>query len=683
MSSHNNTGEDILKRHVHDGNLPPRPAISPTAMVDAAPHTSDSHSDLEKNALSATISMDTGGEGATEADPPVPDNYAEIHGLAHSMKPWEIHVTFFSLAIGGFLAALDQTIVSTSMPTIASEFFALNQQSWIATSYLLTNTVFQPFFGRACELWGCKAVLFVSITIFKFGSLMTATAQNFIWLCCARAVAGIGGAGLMVSIMIMISQMVPLRERGRYMGVMYARVTLASVLGPVLGGIFTHDVTWRWCFYINLPIGSTAVLVLLFFIPKVPSAPRPASVGLRDIDLLGIALLSASVTALLLALTWGSGVYPWGSARIIALLAAGAGLIPLFVLWKRRVRACGRVPVIPLEMFRHRNVVASTVNYFFTHMSLFGITVYVPTYFQLVKGDSQLISGLELLPFVVPLSFSSVLVDHLVVRTGWVRPWLWAGGAIFTLGAGLGALIDATTPRGEALAILAVAGSGMGFVYQTNTLSAQGQVGRGELPRVTTMTMWSKSLGGIIGIAVMGTILQNVLVARVRADPRTAPYAQDMDSTALLARVPPRVQYLVRGDYGVTFSRMMLAATAFAAAGLAVLLFAQHVPLDRRAKDSEDPYIRASRASRRSDEKAAVAVAGDMEKESGNDGKCVSKACKEADGQGLAASHPVTVVEDKLVGADATSVRSLGKRLHREESASTESVMEGGVSEAG
>lgn len=519
-------------------------------------------------------------ESSIAKEQPPQENSVEINGLSHNMKPWEIHLAFLSLAMGGFLAALDQTIVSTSMPTIASEFDHLNEQSWIATSYLLTSTVFQPFFGRASELWGCKAMLFTAIFLFEFGSLMTATAQNFIWLCCARAVAGIGGAGLMVIIIIMISQMVPLRDRGRYMGVMYARLALANVLGPVLGGIFTRDVTWRWCFYINLPIGGLAIAVIFFLLNKIPDRKKE-NVTLRDIDFGGIAILSVCVVCLLLALSWGGTMYPWSSTRVIVLLAIGAALIPVFILYENYVPPS---PVIPLSMFHHRNVITSTVNYFFTNIAVYGLALYIPTYFQLVKGDSQLISGIELLPYILPLSFFSVLVGMLVSKTGWVRPWLMAGGAVNLIGTGLCILFNGTTPRGAEFAFLIIAGCGMGFVYQTNTIAAQSQVQRGELASVTTMTMWSKSLGGIVGISVQGSIIQNVLTKRVLANPVSAPYLYAVSSVALLQQAPAEVQHIVRQAYGAAFSRMMIATTALVAVGFIASLFTVRVKLNKKVK---------------------------------------------------------------------------------------------------
>ncbi|KZT00344.1 MFS general substrate transporter [Laetiporus sulphureus 93-53] len=531
-----------------------------------------------------TASQDNSELIRDKDEPPQQDDAEAATELLHSMKPWETHLAFLSLAAGGFLAALDQTIVSTSMPTIASEFNKLNEQSWIATSYLLTSTVFQPFFGRASDLWGCKAMLITAIVLFEFGSLMTATAQNFIWLCCARAVAGIGGAGLMVVIMIMISQMVPLRERGRYMGVMYARLALANVLGPVLGGIFTHDVTWRWCFYINLPIGGLAVVIILSLLHKIPDRKKE-HVTLADIDFGGIAILSASVVSLLLALSWGGVVYPWSSKQVIALLVVGGGLIPVFIVYENMVP---HYPVIPLSMFRHRNVVIATVNYFFTNMSVYGLALYIPTYFQLVKRDTQLISGLELLPYILPLSFSSALVGILVSKTGWVRPWLWAGGMVNLLGNGLCILINGRTARGAEFAFLIIAGLGMGFVYQTNTLAAQSQVRRDELASLTTMTMWSKSLGGIVGISVQDSIIQNILKKRVMANPLSAPYVGAIASVSTIEETPAAVQAIIRGAYGVAFSDMMIATTALVAVGFVVSLFTAKVPLGKKVKPEKE-----------------------------------------------------------------------------------------------
>ncbi|KIK63267.1 hypothetical protein GYMLUDRAFT_163208 [Collybiopsis luxurians FD-317 M1] len=423
-----------------------------------------------------------------------------------------------SLAVAGFLASLDQTIVSTSMPTIASHFNALNSQSWIATSYLISSTCFQPVFGRFCDLWGCKLMLLVSIGLFEFGSVLTATAKNFVWLCCGRATAG-------TLIFVLIAKcvpripMVPLRERGRYTGVMFARIALASALGPVLGGVFTTSVSWRWAFYINLPIGGVATLVVLSLWTKIPDS-KLASVKVSDIDFVGVIILTASVVALSLSLTWGGVTYPWKSPQVIALLSVGFALIPLFIVYEMKVP---EVPIIPMSIFKYRNVVGAATNYFFIHWGLYGLSVYLPTFFQLVKGDDQLISGFELLAYVIPILPMSFTVGILISRTGWVRPYLWSGGAVNLIGTGCCILFTSKTSKAAEFVILIVTGMGIGFVFQANTICGQSQVKRSELASAVTMVTWSRTLGGLFAIPAEGAVIQNIVNRKVEGNSVTAP----------------------------------------------------------------------------------------------------------------------------------------------------------------
>jgi len=255
------------------------------------------------------------------------------------------------------------------------------------------------------------------------------------------------------------------------------------------------------------------------FLHKIPNKKKD-NVTLADIDFGGVFLLAVSIVSLVLALSWGGTTYAWSSPLIIALLAVFGSLIPVFVLYENYVP---HIPVIPLSMFRHRNVVTSTVNYLFIHMSLYGFAAYLPTYFQLVKFDSTLLSGLQLLPYLLPMSMAAIVVGILISRTGWVRPWLLGGGFLNLVGTGLCILFNTRTKKGLEFVFLVLTGIGMGFVYQSNTLSAQSQVSHGELASVTTMTMWSKSLGGIVGIAVQGSVIQNFVGRRVLADPVSAP----------------------------------------------------------------------------------------------------------------------------------------------------------------
>ncbi|KZT62499.1 MFS general substrate transporter [Calocera cornea HHB12733] len=478
------------------------------------------------------------------------------------MTKVELQLTFIALSVTGFLAALDAAIVATAMPTIASEFDSLSQQSWIALSYLLTSTVFQPFFGRATDLYGSRTMLFIAMFIFELGSLLCAVAQNFVWLCAARGVAGMGGAGIEVVMMVIVSQIVSLRERGNYMGIMYARYAIAMVAGPTLGGVFTNY-NWRWCFWINLIIAVPALAILIALARKLPAA-RKTNVTLRDIDYIGTILLSVSTVSLSLAFNWAGIVYAWGSPIIIALIAVGGAMVPAFVCWEIWGPS---FPIIPMDMFKYRNVRASTANYFFTSVSNYGTILYLPSYYQLVRRDAQLISGLELLPYLIPMLLATTLVGRLISKTGRIRTWLWAGGAVNMLGTGLLIMLNGTLPRGVEYLFILICGLGMGFVFQSNTLSAQSEVGKELLASVTTMTMWSKSLGGIFGIAMQGSILTSVFKQGILASSAAAPYVTRLLAVDNVSSLPSDVQSIASTSYGNAFHTMMIATTAFCAPG--------------------------------------------------------------------------------------------------------------------
>ncbi|EJU02249.1 MFS general substrate transporter, partial [Dacryopinax primogenitus] len=403
------------------------------------------------------------------------------------MTHWELQLTFFSLSMTGFLSALDSSIIVTAMPTIASEFNSLSQQQSIALAYLLTSTVFQPLFGRATNLFGSRSVLFTSVFIFELGSLLCAVAQNFVWLCCARAIAGIGSVGLNVTIMVAVSQIVPIKERGRYMGIIYARLVVSTVFGPLIGGGLVQW-NWRWCFYINLILAVPAVGILLAYARKLPHNTKP-NVTWRDVDIGGIALVAAFTVALALGFNWGGVVYEWNSPLIISLVVVGFVLVPTFVFWEIKVAP---FPLIPMHMFKYRNVTAGVVNNFFSSVSLQGIFIYLPSYYQIVRHDAQIISGLDILPYAMPVLFVSTACGWVISKTGHVPGYLWLGGAINLAGIGLLTLMNGTHPRWVEYVLLFLAGVGAGFLMQTITISAQSEVGKDLIATVTTMTLWSR-----------------------------------------------------------------------------------------------------------------------------------------------------------------------------------------------
>ncbi|RDX54509.1 MFS general substrate transporter [Lentinus brumalis] len=492
----------------------------------------------------------------------------------------EIHLVFLALSVAAFLGSLDQTIIATAMPTIASEYDALPQQSWIALAYLLTSTVFQPVFGRGTDLYGSRSMLFLSIIVFDIGSLFCAVARNYIWFCCGRAIAGIGAAGLLRSILAgrVYDHNQPDGSPPRYVGAMYARTAIAIVIGPVLGGIFTRF-NWRWCFWINLVFSGPAIGVLLVFVKKIPNRKRPG-VTFKDVDFGGIILIAVCVVTLCMGLTWGGTTYPWNSPVIISLLVVGGILVPVYILYELYIP---QFPIVPLEMFRIRNVTASTGNYFFTSVSIYGLAAYVPSYYQLVRGDNQLVSGLEILPYVGTMIIFTTIVGQLMSWSGRTRPWLWAGGLVNLIANGLLIMLNGTLPRAVEYVFLAMSGAGVGFIAQTNTVSAQSKVSRELLASVTTMTMWSKSLGAIIGIAVQGSIIQNVFLNNMLADSEASQYLPQLQALSGIRSLPEHIQMLASQSYGKAFGTMMIATVPFVAVGFLISLTAEEADLDRKS----------------------------------------------------------------------------------------------------
>jgi len=354
------------------------------------------------------------------------------------------------------------------------------------------------------------------------------------------------------------------------MGILYARYAIATVFGPILGGVFTKW-NWRWCFYINLIIAVPALGVLVALARKLPKA-RKANVTLREIDYVGTILLSVSTVCLCLAFNWGGIAYAWDSVIVIALISVGGGLVPVFVCWEIWGPS---FPIVPMKMFKYGNVTASTANYFFTSVSNYGMILYLPSYYRLVRRDDQLISGLELLPYMIPMLLATTAVGFLISKTGRIRTWLWAGGVVNLLATGLLIMLNGTLPRGVEYFFILLAGVGMGFVFQSNTLSAQSEVSKDLLASVTTMTMWSKSLGGIVGIAMQGSILTNVFKQGILASSAAAPYVNRMLAVDNIASLPADVQSIASSSYGSAFHTMMIATTAFCAPGLLFSLTAK------------------------------------------------------------------------------------------------------------
>ncbi|GBC02629.1 hypothetical protein RclHR1_04720001 [Rhizophagus clarus] len=423
----------------------------------------------------------------------------------------ELALVMLGLAFGVLLAALDQTIVATALPAIASEFEALDKIAWVATAYLLTMTAFQPTYGKFSDIFGRKATFLFAITTFELGSLLCGLAPNMTTMIIFRAIAGVGGGGILSLVMIIISDIVSLKDRGKYQGMIGGVYGISSIVGPLLGGAFTDHVTWRWSFYINLPLGAITVVIVIFLL-HIPRPKGSLLQKLKRIDYSGTVIAVASTIALLLPLNWGGSNYPWSSPIIIVLLIVGfiGYIIFGFVESKLAIE-----PVAPPHLFKRLHVVGCFVTNFFQGMAFFSLVYYVPLYFQVVKGDTATGSGLELIPLILGVVAASISTGQAVSRTDKVayRTLCVIGAALIAVGVGLITLWDENTGRAAQIGYMIIAGFGIGCIMQTTLLCAQGIVEYKDVASVTALLMFFRLIGAVFGVAVVGTIFSNVLTA--------------------------------------------------------------------------------------------------------------------------------------------------------------------------
>jgi EmrB/QacA subfamily drug resistance transporter len=406
------------------------------------------------------------------------------------------------------LASLDQTIVSTALPTIVGELGGLEHLSWVVTAYLLAVTVVTPLYGKLGDLYGRKRVLQGALTLFLVGSALCGLAQGMSELIAFRAIQGLGGGGLMVSAQAAIGDVVPPRERGKWTGLFGAVFGVSSVAGPLIGGFLTSNVSWRWIFYVNLPLGIVALGVLAVTLPG-----RRERVE-RAIDYVGTVLLAVALSALVLATTLGGTSYDWGSPFIVGLGALFVVATALFVAAERRARE----PVLPPALFGNRVFSVTSAVGLVVGFALFGALTFLPLFQQVVRGDSPTESGLQLLPVMGGLLFTSILSGQVITRTGRYRWFPIAGTAVGVLGLLLLARLDRTTSPALAAVYMLVLGMGLGMVMQVLVLAVQNSVAYEQLGVATSGATLFRSIGGSLGTAVLGAVFSNRLADALAGD---------------------------------------------------------------------------------------------------------------------------------------------------------------------
>ena len=410
-------------------------------------------------------------------------------------------VSIGALLLGLLLAALDQTIVSTALPTIVSDLGGLEHLSWVVTAYLLASTAATPLWGKLGDQYGRKRLFQIAIVIFLIGSALCGAAQNMPQLIGFRALQGLGGGGLIVLSMAIVGDVVSPRERGRYQGLFGAVFGATSVLGPLLGGLFTEHLSWRWVFYINLPVGvvALAVIATALHIPRKPTR--------HVIDYLGTFLIAAVATCLVLVASLGGTTWGWGSPQIIGLAVLGVVLIAAFVAVERRAAE----PVLPLKLFRVRTFTLAAVISFIVGFAMFGAMTYLPTFLQVVQGITPTMSGVHMLPMVFGMLLSSTGSGQVVSRTGRWKVFPIAGTGITALGLLLLHRLDENSSTAEMSAYFFVFGLGLGLVMQVLVLIVQNAVSYEDLGVATSGATFFRSIGASFGVAIFGTIFASRL----------------------------------------------------------------------------------------------------------------------------------------------------------------------------
>jgi EmrB/QacA subfamily drug resistance transporter len=481
------------------------------------------------------------------------------------------------LLLGMFVAILSSTVVTTALPKIVADLHGTQSSyTWVVTSTLVALTVSTPVWGKLSDLFDRKLLVQLGLITYVTGSILAGLAQNMTWLIACRVLQGLGVGGLTALVQVILSDLVSPRERGRYAGYLGAVFGIGTVAGPLIGGVITDGIGWRWCFYVGVPF-AVAALILLNRTLNLPRRRRQV-----QLDYLGALLIAGGVSSLLIWVSLAGQQYDWLSWQTALLVGIGLLLVIAAVLVERRVRE----PLVPLRLFSQPAVVVAVIASVSVGIAMFGTSVFLSQYMQIARGKSPTESGLLTIPMVVGLFLASTLVGRTITRTGHYKKWMLLGAVMLTAGLALMGTLDETTNLAELGVFMAIVGGGVGMLMQNLVLVVQNSVAQSDIGAGSSLIAFFRSLGGAIGVSVLGAVLGSRVTSSISAglaDLGVKHGATASGEVPDVSTLPPPVAHVVEHAYGVGIAEIFLAAAPLGLVALVTLLFLREVPLGSRS----------------------------------------------------------------------------------------------------